>query len=108
MPDWPSGSSAEPLRYQTMWVTTGTRRSGMTTTSRPLSRVKEETSGPLPSVRPKGAASVRGLVATFLSDISSHLAEGGESTTLAGRMREPIINKRIELYAEQAVRGPCS
>jgi hypothetical protein len=30
---------AEPLRYHTMWVATGTRRSGMTTTSRPLSRV---------------------------------------------------------------------
>ena len=29
MPDWPTGSSAEPLRYQTMWVTTGTRRSGI-------------------------------------------------------------------------------
>ena len=23
MPDLPGGSSAEPLRYQTMWVTTG-------------------------------------------------------------------------------------
>src|SRR6478735_5517338 len=59
MPDWPSGSSAEPLRYQTMWVTTGTRRSGMTTTSRPLSRVKDDRLGPLPSVRPKEAASAR-------------------------------------------------
>ena len=59
MPDWPTGSSAEPLRYQTMWVTTGTRRSGTTTTSSPLSSVKDATSGPPPSVRPNGAASVR-------------------------------------------------
>src|SRR3954471_23187180 len=42
-----------------MCVTTGTRRSGMTTTSRPLSRVKEDRFGPLPSVRPKEAASAR-------------------------------------------------
>src|SRR4029453_5710677 len=31
----------------------------MTTTSRPLSRVKEDRFGPLPSVRPKDAASAR-------------------------------------------------
>ena len=61
MPDWPTGSSAEPLRYQIMCVTTGTRWSGMTTTSSPLSRVKDDTSGPPPSVRPKGAASVRSV-----------------------------------------------
>src|SRR5208282_1128522 len=40
MPDLPTGSSAAPLRYQTMWVTTGARRSGMTTTSRPFASVK--------------------------------------------------------------------
>src|SRR5688572_18599776 len=83
MPDCPSGSSAEPLRYHTMWVTTGTRRSGMTTTSRPLSRAKDDTSGPLPSVRPNGAASVRGLVATLLSDIDPRLTDV-ESVAVAG------------------------
>ena len=36
MPDLPGGSSAEPLRYQTICVTTGARRSGMTTISRPF------------------------------------------------------------------------
>ena len=40
MPDLPGGSSAEPALYQTMWVTVGVRWSGMTTTCRPLSRVK--------------------------------------------------------------------
>ena len=40
MPDLPGGSSAAPLRYQTMWVTTGARWSGMTTTSRPFFKVK--------------------------------------------------------------------
>ena len=38
MPDLPIGSSAEPLRYHTMWVTTGARWSGITTMSSPLSR----------------------------------------------------------------------
>ena len=46
MPDLPSGSSAEPLRYQTIWVTTGARMSGMTTTSRPLSSRKLATFAP--------------------------------------------------------------
>ena len=69
MPDWPTGSSAEPLRYQTMCVTTGTRRSGTTTTSSPLSRLKDDTSGPPPSVRPKGAASVRSVAAPDVSAI---------------------------------------
>ena len=46
MPDLPGGSSAEPLRYQTMWVTTGARRSGMTTTVSPLSSLKSTTPTP--------------------------------------------------------------
>ena len=40
MPDLPDGSSAAPFLYQTIWVTTGARWSGMTSTSSPLSRVK--------------------------------------------------------------------
>ena len=43
MPDLPAGSSAAPLRYQTMWVTTGARRSGTTTTSSPLSSLSDST-----------------------------------------------------------------
>ena len=58
MPDWPTGSSAEPLRYQTMWVTTGARWSGTTTTSRPLASLKDDTSGPPPSVSPEEAPPV--------------------------------------------------
>src|SRR6188472_4172513 len=38
-PDLPGVSSAEPTLYQIIWVTTGVRRSGMTTTCRPLGRV---------------------------------------------------------------------
>ncbi len=45
MPDLPGGSSAAPTLYQTMWVTTGARWSGMTTTSRPLARLKLVTLG---------------------------------------------------------------
>ncbi|MNT32328.1 hypothetical protein D3C72_1682010 [compost metagenome] len=44
MPDLPGSSSALPTLYHTMWVTMGARRSGMTTTSSPLSRVKLTTS----------------------------------------------------------------
>jgi hypothetical protein len=40
IPEAPRGSSAEPTRYQTIWVTTGARRSVMTTTCMPLRRVK--------------------------------------------------------------------
>src|SRR6188508_1418239 len=44
-PDLPGVSSAAPTLYQTMWVTTGARRSGTTTTSRPFESVKCPTSG---------------------------------------------------------------
>src|SRR5262245_15515662 len=47
-PDLPGVSSAAPTRYHTMWVITGVRRSGITTTSSPLARVKWDTSGPQP------------------------------------------------------------
>src|SRR4051812_802742 len=39
-PDLPGVSSAEPTLYQIICVTTGVRRSGITTTCRPLPRVK--------------------------------------------------------------------
>src|SRR5919109_4841368 len=44
MPDLPGGSSALPILYQTICVTTGARWSGMTTTSMPLSSMKSLTS----------------------------------------------------------------
>jgi hypothetical protein len=78
MPDWPTGSSAEPLRYQIMWVTTGTRRSGTTTTSRPLSSVKDDTWGPPPSVCRNGAASVRSVAAPVALGIERTSGTGGD------------------------------
>src|SRR5450759_1570076 len=39
-PDLPGVSSAEPTLYQIIWVTTGVRCYGITTTWRPLPRVK--------------------------------------------------------------------
>src|SRR6266540_3796484 len=39
-PDLPGVSSAAPTRYQSMWVTTGARWSGITTTWRPLASTK--------------------------------------------------------------------
>src|SRR5258705_4783587 len=39
-PDLPGVSSAEPTLYQIIWVTKGVRGSGITTTCKPLPRVK--------------------------------------------------------------------
>src|SRR5215218_9323945 len=63
-PDLPAVSSAAPTRYQTMWVTTGVRWSGMTTTSRPLSSLKCETSGPLAPLVAGKLASATAITAT--------------------------------------------
>ena len=46
-PDLPGVSSAAPTLYQIMWVTTGARWSGMTTSSNPLPNMKSEICGPL-------------------------------------------------------------
>src|SRR4029453_3816387 len=46
-PDLPGVSSAEPTLYQTMWVTTGARWSGMTTTWRPFGKGKSVILGAL-------------------------------------------------------------
>ncbi len=51
MPDLPGGSSAAPTLYQSMWVTTGVRRSGITTTSRPLASLKVVTFGAAAAAR---------------------------------------------------------
>src|SRR5262245_35837228 len=61
-PDLPGVSSAEPTRYQSMWVTTGVRRSGITTTSRPFDRAKWVIWGPLASA--PGAASATAVMAS--------------------------------------------
>ena len=60
MPLLPRGSSAEPLRYQTICVTTGARWSGMTTTSMPLSSLKCSPRSGVRSPSPFEAASLGG------------------------------------------------
>ena len=40
MPETPLGSSAAPTLYQTMWVTTGARWSGITTTCMPFDELE--------------------------------------------------------------------
>ena len=79
MPDLPCGSSAEPLRYQTICVTTGARRSGMTTTVRPLSSRKSTTP-------PCGGARGRRLgdVETGLGGGKRHRDPGRQETRTAG------------------------
>src|SRR5687768_8940974 len=56
MPDLPDGSSAAPTRYHSMWVTTGVRRSGITTTLSPLASLNWVTEGAA-TVSPDGSAS---------------------------------------------------
>src|ERR1700752_148521 len=68
-PDLPGVSSAEPTLYQSMWVTTGARRSGMTTTSSPLASLKWEIGGP---------------------DVGSARASTAKATTVASAARTRI------------------
>src|SRR6266550_2028775 len=57
MPDLPAISSAAPTRYHSMWVTTGVRWSGTTTTARPLASLNCETEDAASAAsRPKDAA----------------------------------------------------
>ena len=57
MPDLPGGSSAAPTRYHSMWVTTGVRRSGITTTVMPFASENCVTAGAAAASRAPGAAS---------------------------------------------------
>src|SRR5215469_7507108 len=63
-PDLPGVSSAEPTLYQSMWVTTGVRWSGMTTTSRPFESVKLVIWGPIPAWAGAASAAARTAVAS--------------------------------------------
>src|SRR5215213_2357317 len=56
IPDLPGGSSAAPTRYHSMWVTTGVRRSGITTTLSPFASLNCVTWGAA-TVSREGSAS---------------------------------------------------
>ena len=77
MPALPCGSSAAPTLYQTIWVTTGARRSGITTTCMPLSRVKRVTS--MLSAR-AGEAAVEAATAKAATATVSCFSRGGGQT----------------------------
>src|SRR5512143_425209 len=75
-PDLPGVSSAAPTLYQIICVTTGARWSGMTTSSKPLARVKSATSGPACSAAseeevsaPTSAMSVKFVLASTMLDL---------------------------------------
>ncbi len=70
MPDLPGGSSAAPTLYQSMWVTTGVRRSGITTTSRPLASVKWRRSAARRRRLRAGAASSAASAAAAMACVS--------------------------------------
>src|SRR5229473_7756306 len=69
-PDLPGVSSADPTRYQIMWVTTGVRWSGMITTSRPLSRVRSETA-PVWAVSERPGAASAAVAASTVQKIKA-------------------------------------
>ena len=70
MPDLPRGSSADPALYQTMWVTTGALRSGITTTFMPFSSLAWVTWGGAKANASLLAASAGGP----LSKVSANIA----------------------------------
>ena len=87
MPDLPGNSSAEPTLYQSMWVTTGVRRSGTTTTSRPFASVKCATAGAADAGRASGTASAAQAARTAKVRIRS-------MGTMALSSAVPITNDR--------------
>jgi hypothetical protein len=96
MPDLPGGSSAEPLRYQTICVTTGARRSGMTTISRPFASFACVIAGPtgLPSARAEGFRKTLSLAAAVSpKDIPAIAFKGGPSLSRK-RAGVPVAHRR--------------
>src|SRR5579871_629816 len=88
-PDLPAVSSADPTRYHTMWVTTGARWSGMTTTSRPLLSLKWETSRPAAAAAPAASvamASVAASAADRSNASQARAAECVDSSCIQGLM----------------------
>ena len=85
MPALPGGSSAAPTLYQTMWVTTGARWSGITTTCMPLSSVNEVTSMSSARAGDATAASNRRTGANRLRKVMSIPMIVKEKAQAAGR-----------------------
>ena len=84
MPDFAHGSSAAPTRYQTMWVTTGVRRSGMTTTCMPLVSLN--------STAPDSALTVVGRARRAVPEVGmvqQHVAPVAVDADLTGDLLEP-------------------
>src|SRR5664279_6480684 len=105
-PDLPGVSSAAPTLYQIMWVTTGARRSGMTTSCSPFASVKSATGAPVGSanavpvtsaVTMSAAAPMRGRINQNCCDaMSFNSATGGHRSPGSGRRRARAHNtKRI-------------
>src|SRR5665213_1559788 len=67
-PDLPGVSSAAPTLYQIMWVTTGARWSGMTTSSSPFAKVKSATGAPDGSAPDGPTTNAAAIIAAALKD----------------------------------------
>ena len=110
MPDLPGGSSAAPTRYHSMWVTTGVRRSGMTTTSRPFARVNCATAGAA-----RGIARRRRASATQTARISEKRESAWPAQAVlsrprclaqtTGQVRREAVNCRCLFDADRAIQN---
>src|SRR6266566_4916080 len=109
-PDLPAVSSAEPTRYQIMWVTTGARWSGMTTTSRPFGRVKWEIWGALAAAGAMGPAAfaTRTNAARAVRNWSKTVVpQTTRSPHRRGRTRQaPAAGDGVELKLGTSVTAP--
>src|ERR1700738_706812 len=93
MPDFPAVSSAAPTRYHSMWVTTGVRWSGMTTTARPLSNVNCAT---LVAAVARGAGASR----------TAHRQRVSEARIRA--LDKVVPSMRVQLQGYRPLRGIAS
>ena len=87
MPDWPAVSSAAPTLYQTMWVTTGARWSGMTTTCIPLASLNSTAFGAIRGISAAAEAGAGVSAKAGIADISPprKKASGREALHQAAR-----------------------
>ncbi len=104
-PDLPGVSSAAPTLYQIIWVTTGARWSGMTTSSKPFGKVKSATGAPIVSADAVPATKAAAITAAALmrSRIVQNCCDDMNFKSAAGGNR-PIGSSRRRTYPRGATR----
>src|SRR5450755_1331838 len=95
-PDLPGVSSAAPTLYQIMWVTTGARRSGMTTSCSPFASVKLATGAPVGSAEavPATRAAAMSAAAPMRGRRVQHCCDAMNFKSAIGGHRSPGSSRR--------------